>query len=76
MSDRKNTDPAITEPEPVNPADRDDSNEVDPTARDAGKSQQSSQSGQNQDQNTQYDPTNGKRPDQRRRNDKSGQMGG
>lgn len=75
MSDRPNND-LDPKPEPVNPADREDSNVVDPAARDTGPSQQGSQSGQNQDLNTQYDPTNGKRHDQMRRNDKRGQMGG
>ncbi|HYW29915.1 MAG TPA: hypothetical protein VE869_00315 [Gemmatimonas sp.] len=75
MSERDNNKPELPTHEPVNPADRDDSQSVNPAVR-SGPSQQGSQSGQNQDLNTEYDPTNGKRHDQIRRNDKRGQMGG
>lgn len=67
----------------VNPADRDGQDEeqraedTQGISRDKHSTSKSGkQAEQNQDVNTEYDPANGKRPDQRRRNDKQGQMGG
>jgi hypothetical protein len=76
MHDHETTDSERSDREPVNPADRDTTEAVEPSAASTKPSRQSSQSEQNQDQNTEYDPSHGKRPDQRRRNDKRGQMGG
>ena len=67
----------MSEHEPVNPAERDGEGEERLAEKSQGiardknrKSQPGQQAGQNQDANTNYDPSNGKRPDQRRRNDK------
>jgi hypothetical protein len=82
MSNRTQKDDEQSENEqvPVNPADRgEESNaEVSPEIRNehSRSSSHNKQSQQNQDLNTEYDPTQGKRHDQIRRNDKRGQMGG
>jgi hypothetical protein len=64
----------------VNPADRDEQDSIDRNLEPADDSQRASmhntQSEQNQDMNKHYDPSQGKRRDQLRRNDKQGQMGG
>lgn len=66
--------------QPVNPAARSDDDTIDPNTEPANESHRASmhntQSSQNQDQNKEYDPSQGKRHDQLRRNDKRGQMGG
>jgi hypothetical protein len=66
--------------DPVNPADRNDDDSIEQEREPAKASEpaglQNAQSAQNQDQNTEYDPSQGKRRDQLRRNDKQGQMGG
>lgn len=73
----------MSDHESVNPADRDGQGEEQQAEDTQGLSRDNDhtskpgkQAEQNQDMNTQYDPTNGRRPDQRRRNDKQGQMGG
>ena len=82
MPNSKNTDNDKKEnaTEPVNPADRGDegNTEVNPEIRNehSRAASHSKQSEQNQDMNKNYDPTQGKRHDQIRRNDKRGQMGG
>ena len=72
-----------TERAPVNPAERGDAandkgaDPGDEIVSDRSRSaSHNKQSEQNQDQNSQYDPTLGRRHDQLRRNDKQGQMGG
>ncbi|MEO7521400.1 MAG: hypothetical protein ABIW79_06240 [Gemmatimonas sp.] len=66
--------------EPVNPAGRTNDEADGEVIEHADDSQRESmhnqQAAQNQDHNNEYDPTQGKRPDQLRRNDKRGQMGG
>lgn len=71
------------DPTSVNPATRTDgdaesqANESQGASRDqSASSQHGKQAEQNHDANTEYDPSNGKRRDQLRRNDKRGQMGG
>lgn len=70
-------------PNQVNPATRTDedaeaqANDSQGASRDhSASSQHGKQAEQNHDANTEYDPSNGKRRDQLRRNDKRGQMGG
>lgn len=68
-----------TENDRVNPAARTDDSAGDEgidSHNEQGVSAGDRQRAQNQDQNTHYDPSEGKRPDQRRRNDKQGRMGG
>jgi hypothetical protein len=64
----------------ANPADRNDDESAEATREPKKESEpaglHNAQSAQNQDQNKEYDPSQGKRSDQRRRNDKQGQMGG
>ena len=83
MPDRKSSDNDQNEREPVNPADRGEETSAEGavpgseiTNEHSRSSSHSKQSEQNQDQNKHYDPTQGKRHDQIRRNDKRGQMGG
>jgi hypothetical protein len=68
------------EKEPVNPADRGEEStaEISPEIRNehSRSTSHNTQSEQNQDMNKNYDPSQGKRHDQLRRNDKRGQMGG
>jgi len=73
----------MSEHEPVNPAAPNEGDAEEAAEKSQGvsrdgdqSSQHARQSEQNQDANTKYDPTNGRRPDQARRNDKQGQMGG
>ncbi len=73
----------MSDREPVNPAARDGQDEERLAERSQGiardnsrTSQPGQQAEQNHDANTEYDPSNGKRRDQLRRNDKQGQMGG
>ena len=73
----------MSDKESVNPTERDGQDEERRAERSQGitrdkdrTSQPGQQAEQNHDANTEFDPTNGRRPDQRRRNDKRGQMGG
>jgi len=84
MPDKKKPAADQNEHAPVNPAARGEESAAEDGAEGSTEitndssraASHSKQSEQNQDQNTQYDPTQGKRPDQQRRNDKRGQMGG
>lgn len=76
-SSRGDNDQRDAQPGTQRDAHEDDAASTQGASRDHDRSSQhGKQAEQNHDLNSEYDPSNGKRHDQLRRNDKRGQMGG